>query len=147
MDRKLSFVLVRIQALTRITPRHFFIPSACSIKIYSASTLKVVSTLSPISTSIYAGPSSSTRLGHDQVVTALALNPQNPLQLYSASLDGTIKLWDWLEGTLLRTVEFGQPIWDMCAHADFPEQVFVHADVSQTPQRLVTRDEGNGLYI
>lgn len=40
--------------------------------------------------------------GHRHTVTALSLNPKNPLQLYSASLDGTIKLWDYNDNILLK---------------------------------------------
>ena len=36
------------------------------------------------------------------MVTNVALNPKNPMQLYSASLDGTIKLWDYNDDVLLK---------------------------------------------
>ncbi|KAG9038849.1 hypothetical protein FRB95_014398 [Tulasnella sp. JGI-2019a] len=123
---------------------HFFVPSACSIKIYSTSTLKVVSTLSSIQAQSRPSTSSSTCPDHHtQLVTSVLLNPNNPLQLYSASIDGTIKIWDWIEGVLLKTVDFCLPIWHMCAHASFPDTVFLHADVSNTPERLMTREQGN----
>ncbi|KAM9305576.1 WD repeat-containing protein 75 [Gastrophryne carolinensis] len=40
--------------------------------------------------------------GHSAVVTGIALNPKNHLQLYSCSLDGTVKLWDFMDGILIK---------------------------------------------
>lgn len=34
------------------------------------------------------------------------ISPTNPLQLISGSEDGLIKVWDWVEGRLLRTLTF-----------------------------------------
>ncbi|KAG9047512.1 hypothetical protein FS837_002097 [Tulasnella sp. UAMH 9824] len=103
--------------------QYFFVPSGSSIKVYAAETLKVVSTLSPLRSS--SAPSLSPASPHTDLVTSLLLNPTNPLQLYSASLDGTIKVWDWLEGTLLKTFDFGKPISHMCAHVECSDVVFV----------------------
>ncbi|XP_078408023.1 WD repeat-containing protein 75 [Cetorhinus maximus] len=41
--------------------------------------------------------------GHKNLVTGFQLNPKNHLQLYSTSLDGTIKLWDFTDGILIKT--------------------------------------------
>ncbi|KIO25200.1 hypothetical protein M407DRAFT_25424 [Tulasnella calospora MUT 4182] len=102
--------------------QYFFVPSGSSIKVYAVETLKIVSTFSPLrSSSASLSPASP----HTDLVTSVLLNPFNPLQLYSASLDGTIKIWDWLEGTLLRTLDFGKPISHMCAHPECPDVVFV----------------------
>lgn len=40
--------------------------------------------------------------GHSDLVTSVMLNPKNALQLFSASLDGTIKLWDFNDSILLK---------------------------------------------
>ncbi|XP_062974637.1 WD repeat-containing protein 75-like isoform X1 [Elgaria multicarinata webbii] len=40
--------------------------------------------------------------GHSNFVTGIQLNPQNHLQLYSWSLDGTIELWDFMDGILIK---------------------------------------------
>nr|XP_028562458.1 WD repeat-containing protein 75-like [Podarcis muralis] len=45
--------------------------------------------------------------GHSNIVTGVQLNPQNHLQLYSWSLDGTIKLWDFMDGILIKTLVVG----------------------------------------
>lgn len=42
--------------------------------------------------------------GHRKPITALLLHPTNPLQLVTASEDGTVKIWDWVEGRHVRTV-------------------------------------------
>ena len=113
-------------SLTSLFRRHFFLPSSSTIKIYSTDTLKVVSTLSSL-TVRSASTSSTPSDSHTGIVTAVLLNPNNPLQLYSASQDGTIKIWDWLEGVLLKSITYGAPITHMCAHAGLPDVAFVAA--------------------
>lgn len=44
--------------------------------------------------------------GHSKSVTALLLHPSNPMQAVTSSEDGTVKIWDWVEGRLIRTVTF-----------------------------------------
>ena len=63
--------------------------------------------------------------GHTDLITAAILNPENPFQLLTASLDGDIKVWDFLDAVLLRTIRIGQPISHICAHQKFLGQVFV----------------------
>ncbi|XP_063790178.1 WD repeat-containing protein 75 isoform X2 [Pseudophryne corroboree] len=45
--------------------------------------------------------------GHKGLVTGMGLNPKNPLQLYSCSLDGTVKLWDFMDGVLIKNFLIG----------------------------------------
>uniref|UniRef100_A0A672RSS5 WD repeat-containing protein 75-like n=1 Tax=Sinocyclocheilus grahami TaxID=75366 RepID=A0A672RSS5_SINGR len=40
--------------------------------------------------------------GHTNQVTGIALNPANHLQVYSCSADGTVKLWDFIDGILIK---------------------------------------------
>lgn len=56
------------------------------ISVYSCTTGDLVKTLQ----------------GHQDTVTSVVPNPENQFQLYSASLDGTIILWDYQEGTILK---------------------------------------------
>ncbi|XP_044160604.1 WD repeat-containing protein 75 [Bufo gargarizans] len=44
---------------------------------------------------------------HSDLVTGIELHPNNHLQLYSCSLDGTIKLWDFNDGILIKTFLIG----------------------------------------
>ncbi|KAM4698059.1 WD repeat-containing protein 75 [Rhinophrynus dorsalis] len=61
------------------------------IKVYSTSTEECIHALQ----------------GHRGLVTGIELNPNNHLQLYSCSLDGTIKLWDFIDGILIKTYVLG----------------------------------------
>uniref|UniRef100_A0A672QV86 WD repeat-containing protein 75-like n=1 Tax=Sinocyclocheilus grahami TaxID=75366 RepID=A0A672QV86_SINGR len=40
--------------------------------------------------------------GHTNQVTGIALNRANHLQVYSCSADGTVKLWDFIDGILIK---------------------------------------------
>lgn len=42
--------------------------------------------------------------GHTRAITALLLSPTNPFHLITTSEDGSVKLWDWVEGRLVRTL-------------------------------------------
>ena len=46
--------------------------------------------------------------GHQKAITSLKLHPTNPMQLVTSSDDGTVKVWDWVEGRLVRTLVFAQ---------------------------------------
>ncbi|KAF9187055.1 WD repeat-containing protein 75 [Haplosporangium sp. Z 767] len=86
-----------------------------SIRILSIETGQVVRILS---SSVEDG-------GHSEKVTTVILNPKNPLQLYSASLDGTIKLWDFNDAVLLKTYEVGVPITHMVVHESLSNHVYL----------------------
>jgi len=47
---------------------------------------------------------------HEAEVTAVCLNPKNPYQIISASLDRTIKFWDIEKATVTKTFSVGLPI-------------------------------------
>ncbi|KAH7886105.1 WD40-repeat-containing domain protein [Phlebopus sp. FC_14] len=95
---------------------HFFSVVGSSIKIHSTRSGKVVSTL----------PQSQDQ-GHTGIITSATLSAQNPFQLITASLDGTIKIWDFLEGVLLRTIDIDQSIHHICTHEKVRDHVFVAA--------------------
>ncbi|KAG8432786.1 hypothetical protein GDO86_017142 [Hymenochirus boettgeri] len=61
------------------------------IRVYSTTTEECVHTLQ----------------GHHNLVTGIELNPSNQLQLYSCSLDGNVKLWDFIDGILIKTFLIG----------------------------------------
>ncbi|KAK8869934.1 hypothetical protein IAR55_000502 [Kwoniella newhampshirensis] len=50
--------------------------------------------------------SSTVPNGHHKPITALHLSPINPFQILTSSEDGTVKIWDWVEGRLVRTIDF-----------------------------------------
>ncbi|XP_067891709.1 WD repeat-containing protein 75 [Heterodontus francisci] len=67
--------------------RYLLCASGDLVKVYSTATEECVHVLQ----------------GHKNLVTGIQLNPKNHLQLYSTSLDGTIKLWDFTDGILIKT--------------------------------------------
>ncbi|KAM5151533.1 WD repeat-containing protein 75 [Mantella aurantiaca] len=69
--------------------KFLFCVSGDFIKVYSTSTQECVHVLQ----------------GHSAAVTGIELNPMNHLQLYSCSLDGTIKLWDFMDGILIKNYQ------------------------------------------
>ena len=86
--------------------RFCFVASGAGIKIFSVSSGKLVSQLNE------ASPSTSSEIPPAQI-TGLFLSPSNSLQLITTSLDGYIRIWDYLEGFVLRTIDCGHPI--ICA--------------------------------
>jgi len=112
-DAKLVVVKVAKKYIAKIC-RHFrlcFVASAASVKIYNAATCQHLSSLTP------AVLEEEARLGmHDKMVTSLLLHPANPLQLVTGSLDGYVRVWDYLEGQLLRTMDIGYPVTALIAH-------------------------------
>jgi NET1-associated nuclear protein 1 (U3 small nucleolar RNA-associated protein 17) len=93
---------------------HFFSIVGERIKIHSTSSGKVVSTL--------PGPQED---GHKDIITSAILSAHNVFQLITASLDGTLKIWDFIEGILLLTINLEQPIHHVCAHEKIKDYVFV----------------------
>ncbi|XP_060636388.2 WD repeat-containing protein 75 [Anolis sagrei] len=63
--------------------------------------------------------------GHKNLVTGIQLNPTNHLQLYSWSLDGTIKLWDFMDGILIKTFVIGFNLYAFYALANFENSGFL----------------------
>jgi NET1-associated nuclear protein 1 (U3 small nucleolar RNA-associated protein 17) len=104
--------------------RYFFSAAGSAIKVHSTTTGEIVSTLSPPISS-NAEKSQFGARGHSEAITCIILNPDNPFQLITGSLDGTIKLWDFMDGVLLQTIDLAQPIHYLCAHTAFKGYLFV----------------------
>ena len=105
-----------------------------SVKIYSTFTGQIVSTLSGRTT---IGEASSSA-GHSDKITALSLNPDSPFQLITASLDGTLKVWDFLEATLLKTIQVGLQVTHLCLHTAHPGYAFIAC--IKPPQKMSKED-------
>ena len=90
-----------------------------SVKIHSASTGVVVSTLST--------PRPAGKESLADTLTCATLNPHNVFQLIVGSLNGCLMVWDYLDGVLLQTIDLAQPIRHICAHQKFKDFVFVAA--------------------
>ncbi|XP_077473956.1 WD repeat-containing protein 75 [Stigmatopora argus] len=63
--------------------------------------------------------------GHTDLVTGVLLNPSNHLQAYSSSLDGTVKLWDFTDGILIKSYVVGHPIYAIYASANHKGAIFI----------------------
>ncbi|WVQ78204.1 hypothetical protein IAT38_000287 [Cryptococcus sp. DSM 104549] len=77
--------------------RFYFSIAHTSIHIHSSTApdFPLVSTLS-----------STHPKGHTKPITSVHLSPANAFQILTSSLDGTIKIWDWVAGRLVRSIEF-----------------------------------------
>ena len=103
---------------------HFFSVGGSSVKIHSTTTGVVVSTLTP--------PSPTNGKVYSDILTSVVINPHNAFQLLTASLDGRVMVWDFVNAILLQTVDIGQPIHYMCAHEQFNGSVFIAASRPQS---------------
>ncbi|EIW87027.1 WD40 repeat-like protein [Coniophora puteana RWD-64-598 SS2] len=112
---------------------HFFSISGNNVKIHSSASGKVASTLP----GTHHG-------GHTDVVTCAIINTQNPFQLITGSLDGTLKIWDYLEGKLLYSLTLDQPIYNLCAHSTIKGHVFVSAAKPKKARNDVPKKPGEG---
>lgn len=95
--------------------RYFFSSVGPCVKIFSMATGAVVKVLSQ----------SPAMGGHSSKITRVILNPKNHLQLYTASLDGTIKLWDYNDDILLKTYNVNAPIQHMVMSAKTPGHAYI----------------------
>lgn len=95
--------------------------SGANVKIYSVSTGHVVSTLSPANTS--SRPSAPT--GYGDAITSMALSPHNVFQLFTTSLDGCIRVWDFVDAVLLQTIDVGLPVLQLAMHQKFKSEVCI----------------------
>lgn len=103
------------------TSSYFFTVVGSSVKIYSALSGQIVSTLCP---SALDQSGSSLEL---ETITCAILSPHNPFQLLTGSLSGLIRVWDFLDGALLQTISISQPIYHIAAHASLKDYVVVSA--------------------
>ncbi|KAG8762610.1 hypothetical protein FRC11_008508 [Ceratobasidium sp. 423] len=89
--------------------RYFFTSAASSLQIFSTATGRLISTIP----------------AHSDTITALLLNPHDSTQLFSASLDGTLKRWDTHHGALLETLRIDQPVTHIATHSSLVDELFV----------------------
>jgi NET1-associated nuclear protein 1 (U3 small nucleolar RNA-associated protein 17) len=74
--------------------RYFFCCCGCVVKVISVAT----------------GDTYKVLRAHTDLVTGVANNPNNHLQVYTFSLDGTFRLWDYTEPIVLQTWNVSVPI-------------------------------------
>lgn len=98
------------------------------MKIHSVATGEVLSTLEGSSSSSAA---ESTAVN---IVTCAVLNPHNPYQLITGSLDGRIRVWDFLDAVLLKSINLSQPVFHIAAHENFRDTVTVSLQKTKNDQ-------------
>ncbi|KAJ8282656.1 hypothetical protein COCON_G00051750 [Conger conger] len=97
------------EAIITFDSKFLLCASGDSVKVYSTSTEECVHVLE----------------GHTDLVTGLAFNPTNHLQVYSCSLDGTVRLWDYTDGILIKTLVLGYKIFALYVAKKHEGVVFV----------------------
>lgn len=97
------------RAVFSVDSKYIFCVSGDFIKVYSTATEECVHILR----------------GHKHVVSGILINPNNHLQLYSCSFDGTIKLWDYLDGILIKTFTVGPKLHALFIPAHAEDTVFL----------------------
>ena len=100
---------------------YFFSASGPSVKIYSVVTGRIVSTLHPPQHSSASDAGSATR----DSVTCMALNPHNSFQLITGALDGIVRVWDFVDGVLLKAFNVGKPVHHLAVHERFKDEVYI----------------------
>ncbi|KAM6945905.1 WD repeat-containing protein 75 [Aplochiton taeniatus] len=63
--------------------------------------------------------------GHTDRVTGIIHNPSNQLQVYSCSEDGTVRLWDFTDGILIKTFLINCPVFSIYATAEHVGVLFI----------------------
>ncbi|XP_034549501.1 WD repeat-containing protein 75 isoform X2 [Notolabrus celidotus] len=74
--------------------------------------------------------------GHTDLVTGVLLKPSNHLQVYSCSADGTVRLWDFTDGILIKTYVIGCPIYSIYASANHEGVIFIVTSTSDKRSEL-----------
>lgn len=98
--------------------RYFFVASSASIKIYSVATTRVISTLNVHSRA-------EEDHGEAARITSMILSPQNAFQLITASTDGLLRIWDFLDAILLRTINCRKSISHLVSHSSMKDHVII----------------------
>lgn len=110
---------------------YVFIVQDSSVLIVSRVTNRIVAKLSDTSLPVDQR--------HTAPITGMILSLSNPLQLITCSLDGTIKVWDYLESSLYDNVQVGHAIVGMSASAHWKNRLFIavckHANSVQQQQQ------------
>ncbi|KAJ3213554.1 WD repeat-containing protein 75 [Dinochytrium kinnereticum] len=96
--------------------------------------------------------SAASATAHKGLVSQIRMNPKNRYQLFSASLDGTIKLWDINDGSLIKTWNLHQPITHFALNPEDPRSAYVAVLRSPVPRvkdgkSKATRGKGQVAHV
>jgi NET1-associated nuclear protein 1 (U3 small nucleolar RNA-associated protein 17) len=87
----------------------------CSSQLLFSSDSKLIFIINNDQINIYSTASGELLgrlVGHTGTITSIKLNLSNSLLLYSSSLDGTIRLWDYIELSCIELVQLNSPVYD-----------------------------------
>ncbi|XP_048834341.1 WD repeat-containing protein 75 [Brienomyrus brachyistius] len=107
------------KAVFTLDSKFLLCPSGDAIKVFSTSTEECVHVLQ----------------GHANLITGIVLNPSNHLQVYSCSLDGTVKLWDFTDGILIKTYVVGPSIFSILVSKKHDGVVFLVMPMASNKSR------------
>ncbi|WFD42555.1 NET1-associated nuclear protein 1 [Malassezia psittaci] len=110
---------------------YFFLVRHCSILIVSRATNCVVATLSDNNV--------DSKACHTASITGMQLSPWNPLQLFTCSLDGTLKVWNYLDSELSDDLNIGLPISAMTLSSSWKSRIFVVVSKDKQTSRANSR--------
>lgn len=96
---------------------YMFLAQHSSVLIVSQATNRIVATLS--------GKLTTSEQRHAAPITGMLISPFNPLQLITASLDGTVRVWDYLDSELHDCISIGQPVLSIDASVHWKQRLFV----------------------
>ncbi|XP_033117406.1 WD repeat-containing protein 75-like [Anneissia japonica] len=74
-----------------------------------------------------SGECVQTLTSHQDAVTGIQLNHSNHLQVFSCSVDGTVKQWDFPDGILLKTYKLPSPVLGLLTSPAHLDVIFVVA--------------------
>lgn len=104
--------------------RFVFLAAGGSVKIYDVATCVLLSTLT--------APQSSNRdqekekgMADDDRVTCLRFSPANRMQLLVGSMDGWIRVWDYVNGHVLKSIHIGASVSYLAHHESQPSTLYV----------------------
>ncbi|XP_071956994.1 WD repeat-containing protein 75-like [Antedon mediterranea] len=71
-----------------------------------------------------SGECVQTLTSHQEAVTGIQLNHSNQLQVFTCSVEGTVKQWDFPDGILLKTYKLPTPVLGLLTSSAHPDGVF-----------------------
>lgn len=105
--------------------RFALVATGAAVKIYQADTCTLLSSLVPPSIAESSSPELFRKLFPRNSITALRFHPLNSMQLITASLDGFVRIWDYINGFLIKSLFVDASIVALASSSFQPEHLFL----------------------